>query len=57
MSEVPLDPAGRGVAGDDISWRCEAVRAALGGAESVYKVVLQKSIPAQIRRLVLYYYQ
>jgi len=25
--------------------------------ESVYKVVLQKSIPAQIRQLILYYYQ
>jgi len=24
--------------------------------ESIYKVVLQKSIPAQIRQLILYYY-
>ena len=26
-------------------------------AQSVYKVVLQKSIPTQIRRLILYYFK
>ena len=52
-----VDKWGAGVPGT--TSRCPGLRtrcAQIYLTESVYKVVLQQSIPAQIRRLILYYY-